>query len=71
MTRKRKTTQQPYKVQYGENEGRFEDTKCDLLSKRAAISGEITTNLRDIGHLEYEIERITKEIAETGMDLEL
>ncbi|XP_060563500.1 HAUS augmin-like complex subunit 5 [Ruditapes philippinarum] len=63
---KAKTSSQSYRVKYGEKESQYEQTKHDLLAKRASLSGEITTTLRDIGHLEHEIDRITTDISETG-----
>ncbi|XP_053388377.1 uncharacterized protein LOC128551513, partial [Mercenaria mercenaria] len=62
---KSKTSRQSYRVKYGESGEQFEQTKHDLLDRRAALSGEITTTLRDIGHLEHEVERITTDISET------
>jgi hypothetical protein len=66
VIRKAKTSSQSYRVKYGEKENQYEQTKHDLLAKRASLSGEITTTLRDIGHLEHEIDRITTDISETG-----
>lgn len=54
-------------MKYGESGKQFEQTKHDLLDRRAALSGEITTTLKDIGHLEHEVERITTDISETGI----
>ncbi|KAL4229160.1 spindle assembly [Mactra antiquata] len=67
---KRKTSQQPYTVNYGESKDQYDDTKSSLISKKSSLLGEITTTLRDIGHLEYEVERITKEISETDHNYE-
>ena len=47
----------------------FEETKCTLLDRRAALSREVTTVLRDIGHLEHEVEKISGDISQTGIKL--
>lgn len=53
-------------MKYGADGKQYEESKCALLDRRAALKGEITTVLRDIGLLEREVDRITAEIAETG-----
>ncbi|WAR06213.1 hypothetical protein MAR_021582 [Mya arenaria] len=62
---KSKTSAPSYKVNYDVGGEQFEDTKQALLERRAALTGEITTTLRDVGHFEHEVERITAEVAET------
>lgn len=54
-------------MNYGVGGEQFEETKCALLERRAALSGEVTTTLRDVGHFEHEVERITAEVTETGI----
>ncbi|WAR06212.1 hypothetical protein MAR_021581 [Mya arenaria] len=62
---KSKTSVPSYKVNYDVGGKQFEDSKQALLERRAALTGEITTTLRDVGHFEHEVERITAEVAET------
>ena len=54
-----------YKVKYSSEE-KFGEEKNKLLEKRSNLTGEITSVLRDIGHLETELDRLTHDIAETG-----
>ncbi|XP_052254229.1 uncharacterized protein LOC127860274 isoform X1 [Dreissena polymorpha] len=62
---KNKSSSPQYRVNYGVGGEQFEETKCALLERRAALSGEVTTTLRDVGHFEHEVERITAEVTET------
>ncbi|WAR06599.1 hypothetical protein MAR_021968, partial [Mya arenaria] len=62
---KSKTSAPNYKVNYDVGGEQFENTKEALLERRAALTGEITTTLRDVGHFEHEVERITAEVAAT------
>ena len=55
-----------YRVGYGEEE-KYGDEKNKLLEERARLTGEITSGLRDIGHLETELDRLIHDIAETGL----
>ncbi|XP_052804227.1 uncharacterized protein LOC128234194 isoform X3 [Mya arenaria] len=66
---KSKTSAPNYKVNYDVGGEQFENTKEALLERRAALTGEITTTLRDVGHFEHEVERITAEVAATGSSM--
>ncbi|XP_052803664.1 uncharacterized protein LOC128233849 isoform X1 [Mya arenaria] len=68
-TDKSKTSAPSYKVNYDVGGEQFENTKQALLERRAALTGEITTTLRDVGHFEHEVERITAEVAATGSSM--
>ncbi|WAR05818.1 hypothetical protein MAR_021187 [Mya arenaria] len=57
---------QSYKVNYNVGGEQFEDTKQALLEQRAALTGEITTTSRDVGHFEHEVERMTAEVTQTS-----
>ncbi|XP_052806551.1 uncharacterized protein LOC128235797 [Mya arenaria] len=57
---------QSYKVNDDVGAEQFEDTKQALLEQRAVLTREITITLRDVGHFEHEVERITSEVTQTG-----
>ena len=55
-----------YQVRYGTGSETFSEDTEVLLRKRAALTGEVTATLRDIGHFEHEVARITGEVEEAG-----
>lgn len=65
---KRRNTKS-YKVRYKSGES-YKSEKAELLKRRAQLSGEITSVLTDISHVENDLDRIGKEILETETDYE-
>ena len=68
MISKRNAHPTKYKVRYNSEE-KFGEEKNKLLEERSELTGEITSVLRDIGHLETELDRLSHDLAETGLHL--
>ena len=66
MISKRNAHHTKYKVRYNSEE-KFGEEKNKLLEERSELTGEITSVLRDIGHLETELDRLSHDLAETGL----
>ena len=66
MISKRNAHPTKYKVRYNSEE-KFGEEKNKLLEERSELTGEITSVLRDIGHLETELDRLSHDLSETGL----
>ena len=64
-TSKQSSKPTKYKVKYNSDE-QYGDEKAKLLEQRSNLTTEITSVLRDIGHLETEVDRLKHDIADTG-----
>ena len=65
LTSKQSSKPTKYKVKYSSDD-QYGDEKAKLLEERSNLTMEITSVLRDIGHLETEVDRLTHDIADTG-----
>ena len=65
LSRKQSSKLTKYKVKYNSDE-QYGDEKAKLLEERSSLTTEITGVLRDIGHLETEVNRLSHDIGETG-----
>ena len=66
MLSKSKQQRKGYTVKYKGTES-FSEERAELLERRKQLSGELTSTLTTIGHVDRDLERLHRDVLATGM----